>query len=196
MWNSGAKGGFFGNAGNVLTDMFRGQPASSESGSVYPDLPGGMEEIRRLLGSGGRGPIEEAFAGATAEQEDAIALARALAGGKGEDELFRRARERIMPGLAARGLATSGEGIMGEYRASEEVYNRRLEANKVYQQAIQGLAVLKSLPFELRQRLVQLMLSPATTSTATGAIPSWYEALKGPVGDVSSIITAGSAGGA
>jgi hypothetical protein len=191
MWNSGAKGGFLGKAGNVLTSIFQGKPATSESHPVYPDLPGGLAEIRRLLGAGGTGPMEEALTGATAGQEEAMALARALAGGEGEDALFRQARGRIMPGLAARGLATSGEGIMGEYKASEEVYDRRLKANTVYQQAAQGLAILKALPIQLRQQLIQMMLNPSTASSSTGAKPSWWESLSGPVGDVASIITGG-----
>lgn len=198
MWNSGAKGGALGDPVGFAKDMFNktfvGSPwtGSSVSFPTYPDKPFALKDIYKLMG-GGAGSLDSRFADAIGGGKDALRLARDLAfGPAGElqySQAARRMREELLPGLSARGLTTSGPGIdIESQKLSEMAIGQQATGVQLLQQASQGLALLRSMPLQLRQAILALLLNPSTssTSTQTGGLPgifqSTFEAMGGGQG--------------
>jgi hypothetical protein len=149
MWNSGGKNFWQKLGGSAFS---RGGSAQ-EAHPVYPDFPGGVAEIQRLLGADGKGPFEADLGGAVGGQEDVVNFARGLMEGKIAPRNLDY--ENTMGRLASMGLATSAPGII---ESTGQLYQNRVKGAELLQQASQGLAVLKALPYEYRVKLIQEML--------------------------------------
>ena len=187
MWNSGGK--------NVLSQIGRGFKSAAgglfgpQEGSVsYPSpeliqfgasqAPGVFQSIK---------PLGEELAGIGSDLYQ-----RALnldLGEAGEEALFgqasRRFREQILPGLAARGVATSGRGMKAEQEGVEQLattfgeraFGRQVQREQMVQEAARGLAFLKTLPVELQTRILDIMIRQGGTAVPTG--PSIFSQLTG-----------------
>jgi hypothetical protein len=114
------------------------------------------------------------------------------------DLMARRFRESTMPGLSARGLTTSGAGIAAEQKGIGDLatqfagtsFDRDLKRKTLLQDAAKGVAVLNSLPIELRNALIQAMLG----GQVAGMSKSILEQYGGGSG-VSSMFNSGSSSG-
>ena len=128
----------------------------------------GVDELGKYLA----GPAQEMY-------QNALRLTKP----ESDQELYnleaRRYREQMQPQLAAMGLATSGPGIdvLGQglqdlgVKFGERSFERQAKGQELLQQATQGLALLKSLPIELQQRLIQTILQQQ------GYIPGYEKSL-------------------
>jgi hypothetical protein len=161
MWNSGGKN-IWKKAGGALF----GQTKTANPQYAMPGLfPVAQTEAEGYFA--GLPALDERLSRAG---EDVWSGAQNLDVEYGEDAMRRRMRDAVMPGLAARGLATGGQGIVADVGVEEALGQQRFERaakrQELLSQASQGLAVLKSLPFELRQKLLAVIIGQG------GATPS------------------------
>ena len=174
MWNSGGKN-FFAKVGRGL---FGPQTQEGSVQTFSPEqlawLPKAESEFADI------GALKQRFSGIGDELMEG---ARGLDVEAGEGELRRRMREGLLPGLAARGLATSGKGVDADLAVEGELaqkyFERSTKRRELLQQAAQGLAVLESLPAQLRAQILQIVLGKGGTPVPMASGPSILQQLLG-----------------
>jgi|SRR3990172_3687189 len=123
-------------------------------------------------------------------------------GEAGEQNLWKlqsnRLLEALRPALAARGLATSGPGInvegqkLGELNTefTARAFERNVQRQQLMQEAAKGIAVLKSLPIELRNQLIAAITGAQTAGTTPSILQQY-----GGGGGLSAMMSSKGGGG-
>lgn len=192
MWNSGGKNFF----SKVSRSIFGPQTKEGSVQTFSPEqlawLPKAKSEFADI------GALKQRFSGIG---DELISGARSLDVEAGEGELRRRMREGLLPALAARGLATGGKGVDADLAVEGELaqkyFERSTKRQELLQQAAQGLAVLESLPAQLRAQILQIVLGKGGTPVPMASGPGILQQLLSTFGaGQSSGGGGGAAGGA
>lgn len=173
MWNSGGKNALA-QAGSGIGDWLFSPRPMSKQGLQYAEgqIPGAFGDIDAMARE--FAPIGE----------ELMQGARGLDVDFGEDALFgqaaRRWREQMLPGMSARGLTTSGRGLKAEMQGMEDLstkfgerrFERGVSRQETLQKAATGMAMLRAMPVELRQKLIDILIRQTAGAAAGSSIGS------------------------
>jgi len=172
--------------------FFEGTPSTSQQSS-QPGWASFPEVTQRAsdIATGKNQDYAATLANAISGGRESLDLARDLAfGGAGKAQYSQAAsrwRNEFMPGLTARGLATSGPGIDIEAQKLQEMaIDQQAKGVQLLQDASKGLALLESLPEEMRAKIMAMIFGAAGSSqgTSTGATPSLWSELTTGIGQL------------
>ncbi len=192
MLNSGGKNVFK----KIGRSLFGPQTEQGQVSYAVPGLfPAAEEQAKTQFGA--LPGLEQYFGGIS---DEIMAGARGLDVNIGEDALRRKMREALLPTLAARGLATGGPGVSADVGIESELaqkqFERATQRQLLLQQAAQGVAILKALPLELRQKLLAVIISQGGAGVPMASTGSILEQISGFMSSYGKLAEGAAAAGA